>query len=430
MKIHLDLDCFFVSAERARYPFLNGKCVVVAKGSDKKIFSNTKKDGRLLQEAGAFNSILQFDSNYDKSSVLTNWKKEFIDEDGAIHAIVIAKSYECKPYGIKTGTHLGDAFCMCKELIVLPSDHMYYQSISHKLKEFLDTKIPLIEQYSIDEFFGDLTGWINDEDVYDFINDLQAQIMDIFSLPISIAASESKWIAKLATDKIKPYGVKVVTKEKVDEFTQDIGINEFPGIGKSISKRLASYYINTISQAKQYPSIFDSYGKMGKVLYKRICGIDNEAVIPSVNRKGIGISRNFSAIISREELLRRVAILARYLSHTILKLNLNPTTFYFKIKYEYNLKASKSITIDRVFNEKFLIDLAKEMFLTLDTHHNYKIHKISMNASNFTSTSNQKTLSLLTLQKDISQARLSQSLVKIRDKYGIDIIKYGIENIP
>jgi len=33
MKIHLDLDCYFVSAERTRYPFLKDKNVVVAKSS-------------------------------------------------------------------------------------------------------------------------------------------------------------------------------------------------------------------------------------------------------------------------------------------------------------------------------------------------------------------------------------------------------------
>ena len=43
MKIHLDLDCYFVSAERTRYPFLKDKNVVVAKSSDKKIFYKDKK---------------------------------------------------------------------------------------------------------------------------------------------------------------------------------------------------------------------------------------------------------------------------------------------------------------------------------------------------------------------------------------------------
>ncbi|QIR79985.1 hypothetical protein FA592_13880 (plasmid) [Sulfurospirillum diekertiae] len=29
MKLHMDLDCYFVSAERTRYPFLKGRPVVV-----------------------------------------------------------------------------------------------------------------------------------------------------------------------------------------------------------------------------------------------------------------------------------------------------------------------------------------------------------------------------------------------------------------
>ena len=64
-------------------------------------------------------------------------------------------------------------------------------------------------------------------------------------------------------------------------------------------------------------------------------------------------------------------ILARYLSYTITKLNLNPTTFYFKIRYEYGIKNSQSITENRLFNKKFLIDLAKFMIKKLDTRLNY-----------------------------------------------------------
>lgn len=57
---------------------------------------------------------------------------------------------------------------------------------------------------------------------------------------------------------------------------------------------------------------------MGRDLYKRICGIDNEKVIPYSDRSDICISKNFKAIADRNEIFRRVSILARYLSHTIL----------------------------------------------------------------------------------------------------------------
>ena len=153
MKIHLDLDCYFVSAERTRYPFLKGKNVVVAKGSDKKIFSKDKKEGVIVGSNGAFNSILEFKNSYDINNILRAWKSEFIDENGEIHGIVIAKSYECKPYGIKTGTPLRDAIHMCPNLIILPSDHLFYVELSQKLKAFLELKIPVLETYSIDEYF-------------------------------------------------------------------------------------------------------------------------------------------------------------------------------------------------------------------------------------------------------------------------------------
>ena len=52
MKIHLDLDSYFVSAERTRYPFLKGKNVVIAKSSDNKIFSNDKKEGMVFHVNG------------------------------------------------------------------------------------------------------------------------------------------------------------------------------------------------------------------------------------------------------------------------------------------------------------------------------------------------------------------------------------------
>lgn len=427
MKIHLDIDCFFVSAERTRYPFLKGKNVVVVKGSDNRIFSNEKKKAVVSNGDGAFNSILEFKNSYNSNDIINQWKKEFIDDNGDIHGIVIAKSYECKPYGIKTGTSLRDAIHMCPNLFIIPSDHLFYTELSEKLKSYLEFKIPIIEFYSIDEVFGDLTNWIKDSDVLNFITELRDEISEKFDLPVTIAASKSKWIAKLVTDRVKPFGVYVLPEENVLEYTKDILIEDFPGVGKAIYKRLNSLKIKILDDLRNRPHLLYSYGKMGKDLYNRISGTDNEKVVPNWDRKGIGISRNFKAISSRDEIFRRVSILARYLSHTIVKLNLNPTTFYFKIRYEYGVKNSQSITENRLFNERFLIDLANTMIKKLDNHPGYKIHYIAISASNFTSIHNQKTLSLLDHETDSKFAALNSKLLKIRDKYGIDAIKYGSE---
>lgn len=428
MKIHLDLDCYFVSAERTRYPFLKGKNVVVAKSSDKKIFSKDKKQGVILGDTGAFNSVLEFKNSYDANNILKAWKDEFIDDKGDIHGIVIAKSYECKPYGIKTGTPLKEAIYICPNLIIIPSDHLFYQELSQRLKSFLEYKIPILEQYSIDEFFGDLNGWIDDCDTLDFIKNLQKEILEKFDLPITIAASKSKWIAKLLTDKVKPFGTIALPQEKVYDYTNDIDVNDFPGIGSAISKKLHDYRIKTLQELRARPNLLYSYGKTGKDLYSRICGTDNERVIPYSDRRGIGISRNFQAILNRDEIYRRVIILARYLSYTISKLKLNPTTFYFKIRYEYGVKNHQSISENRLFNEKFLIDLALKMFQKLDTRKNYKIHYLAISASNFATNHNIKTFSVIEYEKDLKFKALNEKLLKVRDKYGVDIVRYAREN--
>ncbi len=427
MKIHLDLDCYFVSAERTRYPFLKGKNVVIAKGSDNKIFSNDKKQGMVLGDTGAFNSVLEFKNNYDEKNILQAWKKEFIDTEGKIRGIVITKSYECKPYGIKTGASLREAFLLCPNLVVLPSDHYFYQELSQKLKAYLELKIPLLEQYSIDEWFGDLDGYIKDEDTLEFITELRDDILKKFNLPITIGASKSKWIAKLLTDRIKPFGVFALPNDKVLDYTKNISVNDFPGIGKAIARKLQDYNVKTLGDLRSRPNLLNEYGKTGRDLFNKICGIDNENVVPNSDRKGIGISRNFKAVQDRNEIYRRTSILARYLSHTISKLKLNPTTFYFKIKYEYGIKNSQSVTENRLFNERFLCDLSIEMIKKLDNHYGHKIQYIAISASNFSNTHNQKTYSLLDYESDLKFASLNEKLLKIRDKYGVDIIKYGNE---
>lgn len=426
MKIHLDLDCFFVSAERIRYPVLKGKNVVVVKSSDKKIFSKTKKHGTFFGKTGAFNSFLEFPNFYGKD-ILNAWRDEFIDEKGIIHGIVIAKSYEAKAYGIKTGTPLNQALRMCKDLHVIPSDHLFYQGLSQKLKAFLLKKIPVLEQYSIDEFFGDLSGYVEDKDTFSFLQNLQREILQKFDLPITIGASNSKWIAKLATNKAKPFGVKIVPQDSVESFTCNVPIGEFPGIGRKLSEKLSAYKIRTLGELKNAPMLLS--GKVGVDLYKRICGVDNEKVDTTSKRQAIGISRNFEAIYDRDEIYRRVVILSRYLSFTIIKLNLNPTSFYFKLRFDGGAKNSCSITKNRLFNERFLVDLSLEMFRKLDIYKHLKIHYIAISTSNFANDKNYKTLSLIDYENDKKMSKLGLHVSLMRDKYGIDIIKYANEEI-
>ena len=69
------------------------------------------------------------------------------------------------------------------------------------------------------------------------------------------------------------------------------------------------------------------------------------------------------------------------------------------------------------------------MFQKLDTRKKYKIHYLAISASNFATNHNIKTFSVIEYEKDLKFKALNENLIKVRDKYGVDIIRYASEEL-
>lgn len=73
-------------------------------------------------------------------------------------SIVLAKSTPAKKYGVKTGEPLGMARDKCPNLVVAEPDYALYVASSRRLMALLRGVSPVVEQYSIDEAWVDMTG--------------------------------------------------------------------------------------------------------------------------------------------------------------------------------------------------------------------------------------------------------------------------------
>ncbi|UCM99928.1 DNA polymerase IV [Sulfurimonas sp. SWIR-19] len=421
MKIHIDIDCFFVSAARIVEPSLAHKPVAIGGRSDTKIFTKDAKNQRVnFENSGSF--VPTFYKAYENEDDL----KSFQDEDGRIRGILTTSSYEARAYGIKTAMSIREALQLCPQLIIKAPNMSLYQELSHRLHDFLARKIPLIEQASIDEFYGDVSGWVKDEEIPEFIDGLRHEIKKELQLPVSIGAASTRYIAKLATSYAKPFGCKTITKYEFDRFVNPIKVEDFAGIGKSMKNKLHSAQIKTLGELRKRQGTLESWGPYAKELYKRVNGESDAQIKTTHQRKSIGISRTFDPLYDRAELLRRVHILARHLSFAIIKLQVVPTVFHLGIAYEMHQKSHKNISLAEIFTEKKFDALCISLFHAADIHKRLCVIRLSINCSSFTRDS-KKELSLLGFEEERKMYMLTCKAQKLREKYGMDALRFASE---
>ena len=420
MFIHIDLDCYFVSAHRTLDKSLHNIPVAVGGKSNVDIFSHTRVKRTMATNRASFSSKI-LDSEDENSS-----NDYFVDENNKIRGIITSASYEARAFGVKTAMSVNEALKLCPNLKMIPPKYNLYDELSSKLKELLELEIPLIEQFSIDEFFGDLTGYIKEDEAEDFAKKLKDKIFKELNLPCSIGLANTKYLSKLMTNEAKPNNIKLLKKENIEEFTKNILIENFTGIGKSFCEKLSGYNIKTLGDIRKNKNLFYSFGKVGVDTYNRVCGIKDSKLNITKERKSIGIGRSFDVVFSRDELKRRVIILSRYLSFIVKKDGHNPLSFQIQIKYEYNIKTKAQENCNKIFNEFDFKNSMINLFLQADKHRNHGVIQLYITVFNFAK-KGEHTYNLFEYEDDLKKDKLSKNIQNLREKFGIDILKSAFE---
>lgn len=223
--------------------------------------------------------------------------------------IVVAKSIPAKKYGIQTGEPMAMALRKCPNLVVVPSDFRLYTENSLAFKAICRDYAPVVESFSIDEVFLDMTGTsLIYPDPIATAHEIKDKIHAELGFTVNVGISTNKLLAKMASDFEKPDKVHTLFPEEIPVKMWPLPIRDLLFLGKASEKRLQDFGIHTIGElAREKESAIQSLlgEKTGHQLYQYARGIDNSPVLAQAEEsKGFSVEKTFNDdIVSVEQVL-------------------------------------------------------------------------------------------------------------------------------
>lgn len=259
-------------------------------------------------------------------------------------SIITTANYEARKFGIHSAMPVFMARDLCPNLILVKVDHPFYREKSQEVFALVKIHARLFEQVSIDEAYieADLDNPLT------FAKNLQEEILDKTQIPISIGISYNKFLAKLGSDWNKPYGIKYIGKDDLDQILPELPVGKVHGIGRRATEKLNRIGVYKVADLLKLDKVFleGLFGKSGDYIYNVIRGIDHRPVNPTRDRKSIGKERTFRQNTNDpkvlKEYLRRISDLIEI---EMIKKDIQAKTVSIKLKDENFKNQTRSITL-------------------------------------------------------------------------------------
>jgi len=162
---------------------------------------------------------------------------------------VIARSYDAKPF-IK----MGEPYFQIKQklsqhgIIPFSSNYALYGDMSERVMTLIESVVPAVEVYSIDEAFADLTGI---DDLDGLGRQIRAQVLRCTGIPVGVGIAHTKTLAKLANHTAKRLQaqtggvVNICDQVKRDWVLRNTDVSEVWGVGRRMKAHLDAMGIKT-----------------------------------------------------------------------------------------------------------------------------------------------------------------------------------------
>ncbi len=244
--IHLDMDAFYASVEQRDNPSLRGRPVIVG--------------------------------------------------GHPTRGVVLAASYEARPFGVRSAMPMSRAVRQAPQAIVVPPRFAAYVEASERVFEIFESATPLVEAISLDEAFLDVTGSVQlFGPPAQIARNLRERIASEVRLPCSAGIACTKFVAKIASDLAKPDGQKEIAELETVAFLTPLPVSRLWGVGPKLEAVLGSLGLKTLGDvaARSAAWLEARLGTVGPHLWNLSQGIDDRSVVPDREAKSIGAEDTF-----------------------------------------------------------------------------------------------------------------------------------------
>ena len=227
--------------------------------------------------------------------------------------VVAGASYESRVYGARSAMPMHQARRLVgAAAVVLPPRGVVYGVASRRVHETVRGVVPVLEQLSYDEAFGEPAELVGAtaEEVEAFCEAIRAKIRDVTGLVASVGAGSGKQIAKIASGLAKPDGIRVVRRDEELLLLAGLPVRRLWGIGPVAEEKLHRLGIETIGALAALSDAEAANilgGSVGPALHRLAQGIDDRPVAENGPAKQISAESTFPEDLTTLEQLREAA---------------------------------------------------------------------------------------------------------------------------
>ena len=350
------------------------------------------------------------------------------------HGIILAKNEIAKSFGVVTAETLWQARKKCPNLQVVPPHHDKYKQYSKMINEIYLRYTDMVEPFSIDESWLDVTGSTGLFGSGKHIADeIRETVKNELGLTLSAGVSFNKIFAKMGSEYKKPDATTVITRENFRQLLWPMDIRSMFFVGKATAARLREFGINTIGDlaAADRKTLTSLLGKQGGVLHDYANGLDASPVARYDQRekiKSIGNGTTFRRNLQGVDDIR-VAIIG--LSDTVATRLRKHGMKAYGVKVDIKDPALKVISrqqqLDTPTNTAEALASAAMAIIKKSWRLRDPIRMLTITAINLCDENESQQLSLFPGEDAASEngEKVERTMDSIRERFGSGAISFG-----